>query len=226
MRTARHVILTRFNVKIEQAGPPDLDWLEHRFSLFERFCLPSVQAQSCGNFVWLLFCDPDIPASFRDRIRTYAQWKTLQPIFFRHVFDQGMARAAVAELVRGYSHLITTRLDNDDAICRTFVEAVQREFRGQDFEFLNFTNGYIWEDSRIWAGRHASNPFMSLVERAQAYSTIYCGNHMELNQQGPILQIPAPAAWLQVVHGNNLANRVWGTPEAGIDLSRDFEIRP
>ena len=222
----RHLILTRFNVKIEQAAPPDQDWLEHRFSLFERFCLPSVKAQTCTNFVWVLFCDPDIPQSFRDRIRSYAQWPQLQPIYFRHQFDSGMVRATVAELARGYSHLITTRLDNDDAICRTFVESVQRCFNGQSFEFLNFTNGYVWQEGRIWSARHCSNPFMSLIEGTENYSTIYCGNHMELSQQGAIVQIEHPAAWLQIVHTRNLSNRVWGKPCPEVDLHADFKIRP
>lgn len=226
MDTFRHIILTRFNVKIEQSAPPDADWLEHRFAQFERFCLPSVMAQTCRNFVWVIFCDPEIPALFRSRIQEYARWPALRPIFFRHVFDQGMARAAVAELARGYSHLITSRLDNDDAICRTYVESLQRNFCGQEFEFLNFTNGYIWQEGRVWSGQHSSNAFISLVERASHYSTVYCGNHMELDQQGPIRQIAAPAGWLQVVHGRNLANQVWGTPAGGVNLTEDFAIRP
>jgi hypothetical protein len=225
MDSFRHVILTRFNVKIEQSAPPGNDWLDHRFSLFERFCLPSVKAQTCGNFVWVIFCDPEIPPAFLERIRGYAQWETLRPIFFRNVFQQGMAQAAVTELARGYSHLITSRLDNDDAICRTFVESVQRNFRGQEFEFLNFTNGYIWNDGQVWSGRHASNAFISLVERTPDYSTVYCGNHMELDQRGPIVQIAEPAAWLQVVHERNLSNRIWGAPETRIDLYRSFGIR-
>jgi hypothetical protein len=228
MDTFRHVILTRFNVKIEQSDRPGSDWLEHRFSLFERFRLPSVKAQTCGNFVWVIFCDPDIPLPFRDRIFAYAQWKTLRPIFFRNVFEQGMARAAVSNLARGHSHLITSRLDNDDAICRTFVESVQHRFRSQEFEFLNFTNGYILDTDdggRVWSGRHTSNAFISLVERTADYSTVYCGNHTELHRQGPVTQIPEPAAWLQVVHGRNLSNRVWGARDPGIDLCNTFGIQ-
>ncbi len=227
MDSFRHAILTRFNVRVEQSGRPGSDWLEHRFALFERFCLPSVKAQTCGNFVWIVFCDPDIPQPYLDRIFAYAEWKTLRPIFFRNVFHQEMARAAVAELARGHSHLITSRLDNDDAICRTFVESIQQGFHGQKFEFLNFTNGLVLdaEDGRIWSGRHTSNAFVSLVERAADYSTVYCGNHMDLHEQGPVTQIAEPAAWLQVVHGRNLSNQVWGTPAAAVDLHQAFGIR-
>ncbi len=226
MNTFRHVILTRFNVKIEQAQPPGEDWLEHRFSLFERFCLPSVTAQTCSEFDWILFCDPEIPPQYLDRIRTYSRHFAIRPIYFRNRFDQGMVQAAVADLTRGYTHLITTRLDNDDAICRTFVETIRSHFRSQQYEFLNFTNGFIWQDGQVWSGRHSSNAFISLVEEVRNYSTVYCGNHMELHQQGPIVQIAEPAAWLQVVHGRNLSNQAWGQPEHGLDLSGAFAIRP
>ncbi len=226
MNTFRHVILTRFNIRVEQAAPADSSWLDHRFALFERFCLPSVQAQKCQNFTWVLFCDPDIPAKYHDRIAAYAQWPNLRPIFFRHVFDKDMVRATVAAMAIDCTHLITSRLDNDDAICRTFIESVQTRFSGQDFEFLNFTNGYILdaEEGTIWSGQHSSNAFISLVERADNYSTVYCANHMELNLWGPIHQIENPVGWLQVVHRKNLLNRVWGTPVSGVNLYEDFGI--
>jgi hypothetical protein len=209
MKSFRHVILTRFNVRVEQAPRAGHDWLEHRFALFERFCLPSVEAQTCADFDWIIFCNPDIPRAFLERLRGYSRFRALQPIYFRNTFDQGMARAAVAELARGHSHLITTRLDNDDAISRTFVETIQQNFRGQEYEFLNFT----------------SNAFISLVESVENYTTVYCGNHMELDQRGRIVQIAKPAAWLQVVHSRNLSNQVWGTPESEVDLPGTFGIR-
>jgi hypothetical protein len=210
---------------VEQAPPAGHDWLEHRFALFERFCLPSVEAQTCADFDWIIFCNPDIPRAFLERLRGYSRFRALQPIYFRNTFDQGMARAAVGELARRHSHLITTRLDNDDAISRTFVETIQQNFRGQEYEFLNFTNGLIWKDGEIRSGRHSSNAFISLVENAENYTTVYCGNHMELDQRGPIAQIAKPAAWLQVVHSRNLSNQVWGTPESGMDLTGAFGIK-
>jgi hypothetical protein len=64
------------------------------------------------------------------------------------------------------------------------------------------------------------------VERTTNYSTVYCDNHMELDRQGPVEQIDRPAAWLQVAHGRNLSNEVWGTPEPALDLYETFGIRP
>lgn len=46
-------------------------WLEHRFEVFERYCLPSVAAQTSGNFTWLCLFDAATPESCRRRIEGY-----------------------------------------------------------------------------------------------------------------------------------------------------------
>jgi hypothetical protein len=226
MSRFRHLIMTRFNMRIEQCEPRGLDWLDHRFAIFERFCLPSVRSQTNQNFDWLVFFHPDMPAAYQARVRAYSEWHALRPLYFRAVFDLAMVQAVANEMAQGFSHLITTRLDNDDAICRTFVDSIQRRFEEQDFEFLNFTNGYIWKDGKLHPARHFSNPFVSLVERAENCSTVYCRNHLELDHVGPIRQIPDDAAWLQVVHGRNLSNQAWGDAEEPRDLSQNFGIAP
>lgn len=48
----QHFILTRFNLLLWDKAKDDrkvrtIKWLEHRFSLFERYCLPSVKNQTC-----------------------------------------------------------------------------------------------------------------------------------------------------------------------------------
>lgn len=46
-------------------------WLEHRFEVFERYCLPSVAAQTSGNFTWLCLFDAATPEPYRSRIEGY-----------------------------------------------------------------------------------------------------------------------------------------------------------
>ena len=63
------------------------------------------------------------------------------------------------------SILITSRLDNDDAIARDFVEMVQNCFTKQEVEFINFTYGAQYSDGRMFARLDPSNAFISLIER-------------------------------------------------------------
>jgi hypothetical protein len=73
-----HFVLTRFNVR-ESADKTDLVlnpvWLQFRFDLFERFCWPSVRAQTTGAFTWLVFFDKDTPEPFRARTERYAGFR-------------------------------------------------------------------------------------------------------------------------------------------------------
>src|SRR5690242_18014538 len=66
-----HVIMTPFNVARPRRTEPirlDPGWLAQRFELFERFCLPSVAAQSAGGFTWMVYFDAATPQPFRDRV--------------------------------------------------------------------------------------------------------------------------------------------------------------
>ncbi len=222
----RHVIATRFNVRLpEYPVAATSAWLSHRFDLFERFCLPSVRSQTNQNFDWLVLCDPGMPAEFKNRLEAYRHSGSFHPVYADGRFCQAMVQRAVAPFLTA-PHLITTRLDNDDAICRTFVETVQNCFAAQNFEFLNFPHGYIWKDGQLYRGQHWTNSFISLIERAQNVSTVYNGNHMRLKELGPIRQIGNGPGWLQVIHRHNLANHVWGAPRPIEELFADFGIAP
>ena len=66
MENYSHFIITRFNLNLYAQDKHDLPtrtdrWLEHRFEVFERYCLPSVAAQTSGNFTWLCLFDAATP---------------------------------------------------------------------------------------------------------------------------------------------------------------------
>ena len=44
----------------------DLNWLKHRYYLFETFCFPSILSQTNKNFKWLVFFDKDTPSEYVD----------------------------------------------------------------------------------------------------------------------------------------------------------------
>ena len=73
----RHFILTRMNVGVHNGHTVVGDkvhpgeWLERRLQIFERYCLPSIEAQTDRDFTWVLSFDGQTPSSFRDRIEGY-----------------------------------------------------------------------------------------------------------------------------------------------------------
>ena len=62
MKSFEHLIITRFNLNLYARDKHDAPtrterWLAHRFEVFERYCLPSVAAQTNPNFRWLCLFD-------------------------------------------------------------------------------------------------------------------------------------------------------------------------
>lgn len=222
----QHVIFTRFNLRngFGRKGQVSDDWMAHRCEIFERYCLPSVQSQSCGNFRWLVFFDEATPAVFRKRIECYTGCSQLTAIFARS-FDKHTRRAALdAHLPRSSKYLISTRLDNDDALSTDFVFRIQAAFRSQRFEFLNVPHGYVWHEQRVFAYAHPSNAFLTLVERNTDVQTVYCAMHSAAHTKGTVRQLGGGPGWLQVVHGRNVSNRIRGRPATLEELQSTYSF--
>ncbi len=211
-----HVILTVFNVRVHYGGgvAPDLDWLAHRFDLFDKFCYPSVRAQTNLNFKWLVFFDSGTPAAYRDKIAGYAAWENFVPQFVDHTMSveafAEMKRELITRNALEAQYLISTTLDNDDAIGKEYIASVQRQFARQDFEFINFTRGYALnkKNNKLYRKNDPANPFISLIERIENFKTVWFAAHTEAPKMGQMRQVETKPIWLQVIHGRNVLNTI------------------
>jgi hypothetical protein len=206
-----HWLVTRFNVpNAEYAGrSSDHVWLEHRLGLFRKYCLPSVAKQSCRRFTWLLLVDLDTPAQARDALlncRDDFPFATL-PVGDR--WQEELAAFLASESREG--HLLTSRLDSDDAIHRDYLGLVQEHFSGRRLEFLEFRTGLRLDavTGKLYRVHKYSCPFLTLAEPADGTPlTVYCCAHPRADEVAPLRNIPLENAWLQVIHGGNLGNRI------------------
>lgn len=214
--TFKHFILTLFNTRVShgQGVLPDPVWMEHRFELFGRFCYPSVRGQRGAEFLWMVFFDAETPPEFRRRIDAFARWDRFIPVFVRGEMSArsfaGMKDRVIGERAGNPEMLVTTLLDNDDALHRDYLARVQAEVRGQKAEVLNVTNGYVLDlgAHRLYSKKDYSNPFLSVIEPFDGFQTAWRGPHHLMGSFGPVRQLITEPLWLQVVHGRNISNRV------------------
>jgi len=220
----QHVLLTRFNVRIFGSHGLDPAWLAHRFRFFERICFPSVMAQTARDFRWILFCDTTTPDWALQRLRALiGDDGRIAPVLIDGPDTPEIRHAAIAAgLPAAVTHLITSRLDNDDGLARRFMETVQEQFAGQDDEFINFPEGHTCFQGRVYAWRHPSSPFLSFVERRAApdhvVKTVLSEPHHEVATRFRVRQVECGPAWLQVIHGRNAWNMVRGAARPPKDL--------
>lgn len=211
MRPA-HLVITPFNLPVHGSPGIDPDWLRHRFELFERFCLPSVRAQTNQEFVWYVLADPRTPSPFRERLEAYGGWSAFRPCWVESVEASLSFRTEYD--IGGADVVITTTLDNDDAIAKDFVDRVRNDARTHGPGFLNYPQGYRYavRDKKLYRHRVRSNPFLTLVEHGPSPKGIRSyGPHDHIERKHAIRNIESEPMWIQVVHGRNVAaTGVWG----------------
>lgn len=88
--TFEHYIITRFNLPVfrpklngtEMSSACDEQYLEYRFKLFERYCMPSIKNQTCQNFKWLVLMDARTPDRFKRRLQElHEAYDNLRPFY-------------------------------------------------------------------------------------------------------------------------------------------------
>ena len=227
-----HFILTNFNVPLpgfdrDRDGQPvrTAEWLEHRLDLFERFCLPSVMGQTCQRFTWLVRYDDAAPGA-HGRLDRYAGYGNL-----RIVPAELRFRTFIPSMLpRGTQYVVTTRLDNDDALHCQAIADIQAAIKPQEAEFLNFPFGYTYSvpDNRFGLNERHSNAFISLVERVtdRRLRTARCINHNRAAEVARVRQLDTQPRWVQVIHERNLDNSLQGTETTLQGVERAFNIGP
>jgi hypothetical protein len=229
----RHFVLTNFNVAlpgvdVDRHGAPvrTPEWLAERCELFERYCLPSVRRQSCGDFDWLVRWEPPPDAALAARIAGYAEAAPLRLVDAAISFR----RAVEAALAPGDEVVLTTRLDNDDALHRDALARVRAAAlaASPELRFLDLPVGYLLDSAsgelrRLeWRSYH----FLSLVEprAGGAVRTVRRIDHTRAAELAPVASVTDEPMWLEVVHGRNRSNAVRGEPAGGVDLAALFGV--
>ena len=227
MSAFRHIIMTRFNLATpgrEAAIRNNAGWLDGRFDLFERYCLPSLAAQDSQDFDWIIYFDIDTPPAIRERI---AACQRVRPFhaFFTGLFRSEGWRDSVLERLGAERppYVLTTNLDNDDGLAVDYVSRLHAHAAGQLGTApcaLNFTNGFVLSGEKLFLHNHRSNAFVNLLEPSgEGLRTAPAIPHMALAEHLPVVQLPGPGAWLQVVHGGNVSNKIRGH-RVGVEIAR------
>lgn len=204
----RHFLLTRYNTGLydennpyKKNAPDPERWMEDRFELFKATAT-SVARQTCPDFKWFIFVDPATPSAWRQKIEEVSGAETIdKPI-----------NEFMPTLKRDRKFLITTRFDNDDLLKPRFIEMVQRHFEPSERVIDTGGEQYDSRNGRLYTrGRTTPNsPFISLVEEwTDSPKTAFYKTHSKMNSLFPARYVDE-VLWTQVIHGNNVANRITG----------------
>ncbi len=224
----KHFLITEWNVDML-----DMEWLLERQKLFEKFTLPTVQAQTSKDFEWILVSDSRTPDEFKKVLDSYPatvfyfdfenyDWES--PKWSGHgtkghIMQRSIDLEYIAKPLREYigeqdtDYVITSRLDNDDGVAIDHIAKIQRHasknWNGKRF-WLNLQRGLKYNHGDVFPVGSIHSPFISFVEPPKDLLTTYQVTHTEAYKTGhPVIQVRSgQPTWLQVIHGSNLLNRL------------------
>lgn len=233
----QHFILTRFNLLLWQKDKGGRKvrtkkWLTHRFALFERYCLPSLINQTCQNFEWIVLFDSTTPETYKERIEGYKRvCPQLIVVFVEPERGRFFARIFRDEMIKRMKakRVLSTYLDNDDALDVSFVGDVQqRASQVDDGFFIRYRDGYqFYTDHRyLMKVKYPRNHFISVVEKGDATlkGIFGYGGHIHICEiEGvKILDIKGIPMWCEVIHEKNMINDAYFLFGSKIVGEKDF----
>lgn len=217
----KHFLITRFNL-ISKIWEEDIDrplaisdsWLENRFNIFEKFCLPSVINQNNKNFIWLVLFDQRTPQACRERIYGYNKMVyNYNPLFIDGIESMVAEVKKFVEdnLNSDDEYIITTRFDNDDLLHEDFIAEIQNLFVPRQNAIIDLKYGYqlIIKEGQYKLKRfyQSLNPFISLIESSRNYKTVINRNHNEYISYENVKTTKKEPLWIQFIHGDNKLNK-------------------
>ena len=206
-----HILLTRFNLQYLQDDTLGIqpEWLEQRCALFETYCLPSIQHQTCQDFTWILIVDERTPEPYLSRILAYQERMNQLSVICVPFYPE--TEALYREIGAKYGNkdtiLISSRVDNDDRLAEDYMMQVQKLAHEGKRGVLSFPEGKqtFIQDNISYRIRFVNNHFLSRIE-TQDFYTVLEFNHREAGLYGVQLIPTDRPMWEEIVHSSNLIN--------------------
>ncbi len=198
--------------------------MEERFELYERYCLPSVLAQTNQDFEWRIYFDRHTSQEHLERARRGIAGRDNIRLMLCGIYgSETVQEDLTRDLPESGGWLVTTRFDNDDALHREFVERLQKEVCPGTKESLNFPLGVVYGHGKAYLSRQESNAFISLSEPFPNFQTVISTPHEKMARIAAVRNIDGGPAWMQVVHELNVSNKLRGRRLPVAQLLEGFE---
>ncbi len=226
----KHYLLTRFNLGIfndkrnlfnnhQRTICRDL-WMVHRLNLFIDFTLPSVKAQTNQNFTWIILVDSHTPQVYRDILEKLCT-ANMQLVYTE---SGGICQTVLDNIPDSEHEIITTRLDNDDAIHREFISDVQKQYTQWNEtispRYIDSPYGYSYDvtNKKLYPTDYFGNANISLIENRKDAKTVWQCNHGEILNKFAGSRIP-DRRWIITIHEHNVGNNLKSSPGRNISTS-------
>jgi len=204
----KHYIITRLNLGRKDGG---LSWCMERVGSIRDRIVPSLQAQTCQDFEYIVAIDAESNGEM-----VIALEHTLAPINSTIVYNENSTRfkektnsmcGTWLEYIKGlvpsgHRRVITSRLDSDDFLLPGYVEKVQEEANKCSVPtVIDFQNHMSVSDQtgEMFVSRaKVPTEACSVLEQSKNMKTAYGAAHTKLKRFiGNTVEIPSIMRWVK-----------------------------
>jgi hypothetical protein len=189
-----------------------------------------VIAQSKNEFTWLIYCETSTPPMYLAQITSLVRAYPYIQIRLVNGYFGCMEDIDVKLTKAQTEYVITSRMDNDDAIGIDYINIIQSHFIPQDKTLINLLHGYSYIPGQHVATRlyHIQrNSFCSFVEER-----LPMGGHISVRgfpHGSPppgtnMINVDSRYSWLKVFHDRNLLSKPFGYPVFTNNFSVQYSI--
>lgn len=219
-----HFLITRFNIVQDwyssanrnNANIQSDEWLDERFRLFKQYCFPSVANQDTDNFVWFVLFNSETPEKYKLQISSFEnECNIFKPLYLK---PYGNENELVTTEIKKYlneihTHVITTRLDNDDMIRSDYISIIQNAFSDEyDDVFLNYATGYKYIENKkvLYAYMQEQGHYISRIVTRKNINYNVLVDHSVVASLADYQEIDTSSgpAWIETIHQCNAWNRL------------------
>lgn len=179
-------------------------WVDYRMNLLQKYCVPSVLAQTCQDFDWWFLVNRSFPGLTGEHIELLSRFGQILDIDAPWNETQPEVGSLLADKYNN-QWVCSTRLDSDDMLSTTFMEKLKQKVYEKE-QWISFEYGYIMKDGYAALRKYNVNPFVSYVEFATPLKTVFHVAHNVANRSNIPFNLIPEIGWAQIDHGDNIKN--------------------
>ena len=160
-----HFIITRFALGTNRINDSTKDYTLNGIRVMKKYLLPSLEYQSCKDFIWILVIGNKANITFLKSLFNFNNSFQWHIIYIKDI------KNILRNITKGFDILITTRIDYDDRIYYDAVNDVRKEINinkpmllhgyNRGFYFFELDNKYY--DFEFKSRNGAFSVFESLI---------------------------------------------------------------
>ncbi len=235
-----HIILMIFNLQYEDyplTYEGDPSWLRQRLDIFKKYCVNAFANQTDPNFHLLIYCDSTTPDPYKSELLNLeTQYKFITICwefskaygdnFWENIFQNSILDNIKTLVSPDTTEVICSRFENDDIPEVRYNEAIK--LAHQHCDIISIAKGLYWDikNNQFLDSVFPTGPFISVKSKLDNFMSPHEDEHHNyITQRGGKPIITEENLWIQLIHGDNIWNRLDKMPGQLISAPSDEYLK-